>query len=70
MGMRTHFLGRSIVFAYMGKLRIVVCVYLFGYRVTQKQEFVYSVTQSLCNSLLGDVVLDSFNMVNGDEDSI
>ena len=30
----------------------------------------YSVTQSLCNSLLGDVVLDSFNMVHGDEGSI
>ena len=30
----------------------------------------YSVTQSLCNSLLGDVVLDSFNTVNRDEDSI
>ena len=30
----------------------------------------YSVTQSLCNSLLGDVVLDSFNTVYRDEDSI
>ena len=30
----------------------------------------YSVTQSLCNSSLGDVVLDSFNMVYGDEGSI
>ena len=29
----------------------------------------YSVTQSLCNSLLGDVVLDSFNEVYRDEDS-
>ena len=31
---------------------------------------VYSVTQSLYNSLLGDVVLDSFNTVYRDEDSI
>ena len=30
----------------------------------------YSVTQSLCNSLLGDVVLVSFNTVCRDEDSI
>ena len=30
----------------------------------------YSVTQSLSNSLLGDVVLNSFNMVYGDENSI
>ena len=34
--------------------------------------YTYSVTQSLSNSLLGDVhvVLDSFNIVYGDEDSI
>ena len=30
----------------------------------------YSVTQSYPNSLLGDVVLDGFNMVYRDEDSI
>ena len=30
----------------------------------------YSVTQSLCNSSFGDIVLDSFNMVYGDEGSI
>ena len=30
----------------------------------------YSVTQSLCNSSLGDVVLDGFNMVYGDGGSI
>ena len=30
----------------------------------------YSVTQSQSNSLLGDVVLDSFNMVYRDKDSI
>ena len=30
----------------------------------------YSVTQSLSNSLLGDVVLDSLNKVNRDKDSI
>ena len=30
----------------------------------------YSVTQSLSNSLLGDVVLDSFNKVNRAKDSI
>ena len=30
----------------------------------------YSVTQSLCNSLLEDVVLDSFNTVYRDEDII
>ena len=30
----------------------------------------YSVTQSSSNSLLGDVVLDSFNKVYRDEDSI
>ena len=31
---------------------------------------IYSVTQSLCNSSFGDVVLDSFNMVYGDEGRI
>ena len=31
---------------------------------------IYSVTQSLSNSFLGDVVLDSFNMVYRDEDGI
>ena len=35
-----------------------------------KVVFIYSPTQSLCNSLLGDVVLDSFNKVYRDEDSI
>ena len=30
----------------------------------------YSVTQSYANSLLGDIVLDGFNMVYKDEDSI
>ena len=30
----------------------------------------YSVTQSLCNNLYGDVVLDNFNTVYSDEDSI
>ena len=34
------------------------------------RERTYSVTQSLCNSLLGDVVLDSFNKVYRYEDSI
>ena len=31
---------------------------------------IYSVTQSLSNSLLGDVVLDSFNNASRDEDNI
>ena len=30
----------------------------------------YSVTQSLLNSFLGVVIVDSLNMVYGDEDSI
>ena len=30
----------------------------------------YSITQTLSNSLLGDVVLDSYNIVYWDEDSI
>ena len=38
--------------------------------IESKVIFIYSVTQSLCNSSLGDVVLDSSNMVYGDEDSI
>ena len=32
--------------------------------------YIYRVTQSQSNSLLGDVVLDSFNIVYRDEDSI
>ena len=35
-----------------------------------KQIFLYSVTQSMCNSLLVDVVLNSFNTIYRDEDSI
>ena len=30
----------------------------------------YSITQSLCNSFLGDVVLENFNTVYRDEDRI
>ena len=32
--------------------------------------FLYSVMQSDGNSFCGDVILDSFNMANSDEDSI
>ena len=37
---------------------------------SQKHLNIYSVTQSLSNSFLGDVVLDSFNKVYRHEDSI
>ena len=40
-----------------------------AYKDYNKAAKVYSVTQSLCNSLLGDVVLDSFKTVYRDEDS-
>ena len=41
---------------------------LFQMAIAENQR--YSVTQSLSNRLLGDVVLVSFNMVYRDEDSI
>ena len=46
---------------------------IFCFKLDKKlciQGNMYSVTQSLCNSSLGDVVLDSSIMVYGDEGSI
>ena len=45
-------------------------VYVFYWGQEIHNKAMYSVTQSLCNSLLENVVLDSLNMVYVDEGSI